>query len=103
MLRIQLPLASIAELCRRYGVHELAVFGSALRDDFAPQSDLDFLVTFRNDDAGPWMAKYLDLREALSRVTRRQVDLVSRHAIESSPNYIRKTHILQSAQVVYEE
>ena len=102
-LRVDLPLPSIAELCRRYGVRELAVFGSALRDDFTSQSDVDFLVTFRNDDAGPWMAKHLALREELARLTNRHVDLVTRHAIESSPNYIRRDHILESVQVVYEE
>jgi predicted nucleotidyltransferase len=102
-LRVDLPLPSIAELCRRYGVRELAVFGSALRDDFTAQSDLDFLVTFHHDDAGPWMAKHLALREELARLTHREVDLVLRHAIASSPNYIRRNHVLESAQVVYEE
>lgn len=45
--RLPLPMDSIAEICRRFGVERLEVFGSVLRDDFRPDSDVDFLVTFR--------------------------------------------------------
>jgi len=55
-LRVELPFEAIAEVCRRLGVSELAVFGSALRNDFRPDSDVDFLVRFRNDDPGPSLA-----------------------------------------------
>ena len=44
--RIDLPLDRLAEICRRYGVRRLALFGSALRDDFGPESDVDLLVEF---------------------------------------------------------
>ena len=56
--RIPLPYEPIAELCRRYGVERLDVFGSVLRDDFRPDSDVDFLVVFRDNDFGPWGSKF---------------------------------------------
>ncbi len=96
-----LPMADIAELCRKHGVKELAVFGSILGDDFGPESDIDFLVTFENDDAGPWGCKYGDMKDALSAVLKRPVDLVPRRAIERSRNWIRRKSILDSAVVIY--
>ena len=54
-LRVQLPLEAVGEVCRKYGVSELAVFGSVLREDFDPaRSDVDLLVRFIDDDAGDW-------------------------------------------------
>lgn len=101
-LSIDLPYEAIAHLCRRHDVQELSIFGSALRDEFGPQSDLDFLVVFKNnDDAGPWMSKYTELEEALSRLLGRRVDLVGKRGVEQSENYIRRRHILNSAQVIY--
>ncbi len=100
-LRIDLPLEAIEALCRKYGVEELSVFGSVLRDDFQPDSDVDFLVRFKNEDAGPWMAKLTDLEEDLSRLLGRRVDVVTRAAVEQTENYLRRAHILNSAKVVY--
>ena len=56
-IRIPLPIDKIADLCERYGVDRLEVFGSVLRDDVGPDSDVDFLVVFRDDDYGPWLSK----------------------------------------------
>ena len=102
-IRVQarLPLARISKICRKYDVAELAVFGSVLRDDFRPDSDVDFLVTFRNNDAGPWAGKFMSMEEELAAVLGRPVDVVSRHGIEQSPNWIIRKSILRSAQVVY--
>ena len=99
--RFDLPLAEIAELCERHGVRELSLFGSALRDDFQPDSDLDFLVTFLDDDTGPWMRKLTALERDLATTLGRPVDVVSRKGIEQSKNWIRKKAILESAEVVY--
>ena len=93
---------ALAELCRRYGVERLEVFGSAARGtDFdRDRSDADFLVTFtpsaRND-----LAAFADLKEALERLLRRPVDLVEREAIETSRNFIRRRAILTEAETVY--
>jgi predicted nucleotidyltransferase len=93
---------ALAELCRRYGVKRLEVFGSAARGtDFDPdRSDADFLVTFtpsaRND-----LAAFADLKDALERLLGRPVDLVEREAIEASRNFIRRRAILTEAETVY--
>ena len=63
---ITLPADQIAKLCRELDVLELAIFGSFLRDDFGPESDIDFLVVFKNDDLGPWMGKLQRLETRLS-------------------------------------
>jgi uncharacterized protein len=93
---------ALAELCRRFGVERLEVFGSAARGtDFdRDRSDADFLVTFtpsaRND-----LAAFADLKEALERLLGRPVDLVEREAIEASRNFIRRRAILNEAETVY--
>lgn len=101
--KIPLPLEAIAEICRRYQVERLDVFGSVLRDDFHPGSDVDFTVVFRDDDAGPWMGKFLDLQEDLERLLGRKVDIVDRRGIEKSPNYLRRRHILSTSRLIYAE
>lgn len=99
---IPLPLDRIREVCRRYDVTELSVFGSVLGDDFGPDSDVDLLVTFRPEaDLGPWMSRFFELQAELSALAGRAVDLVERPAVESSRNPIRKRHILGSAEVLY--
>ena len=86
----KLPLDRIAELCRKYHVVELSVFGSLLRDDFGPESDIDFLVVFQDDDYGPWMGNLLHMEEELSALLGRKVDLVPKESIEQSENWIRR-------------
>lgn len=100
--RIALPHEAIAELGDRFGVEELAVFGSVLRPDFRPDSDVDFLVTFIDDDEGPWMSKLQALESALADVLGRDVDVVSRRGIEQSRNARRRRTILESAVTIYE-
>jgi predicted nucleotidyltransferase len=77
----------------------LEVFGSALRDDFGPQSDLDFLYVFSPESHIGW--RFVDLCEELEQIVGRRVDMVSRNAIEQSTNAGRKQEILQTAQVIY--
>jgi uncharacterized protein len=98
---IPLPLDGIAEVCRKHEVEQLEVFGSVLRDDFRPESDVDFLVVFQNDDYGPWMSKLQELQDDLERLLNREVDVVDRRGIERSENWIRRRHILSTAKVIY--
>ena len=49
---VHLDSESLAEFCRKWRIRELSIFGSALRDDFGPESDLDFLVSFEQGGAG---------------------------------------------------
>jgi hypothetical protein len=99
--KIELPMDAIVALCRKYQVEELSLFGSALRENFRPDSDVDFLVRFRNGDSGPWMCKLTDLERELSDLLGRKVDLVSRPAVEETENYLRRRHILSSARAIY--
>ena len=100
-LHIDLPLEAIAELCRRFGVEELWVFGSVLRDDFRPDSDVDFLVVFKNNDAGEWACKFADLERELAVLLGRKVDVVDKKGVEQSDNYLRRRHILRAARKIY--
>ena len=99
--QVQLDRNALASFCRKWRIQELSVFGSALRNDFGPDSDLDFLVVFKDNDAGPWMSKFMDLEEELSQVLGRRVDVVDKRGVEQSENYIRRRHILSSARVIY--
>lgn len=96
-----LPHAEIGALCRRHRVAELALFGSALRDDFGPHSDLDFLVRFEPGAERPWMGHFQALEDDLSALLGRRVDVVDWSSIERSRNWIRRQAILSSAQSVF--
>ena len=96
------PLGDIRGLCRKFGVDELAIFGSALGEEFDADSDLDFLVRFRSGAEKPWMGHFQELERELTRLLGREVDLVDRKAIEQSRNWIRRKAILESARVLYE-
>jgi uncharacterized protein len=103
---IELPLEQIAAFCRRWGLVRLEVLGSVLREDFRPDSDLDFLYTagaaFRRDRAfGPGGQNHM--AEELSRIVGRPVDLVERQQIAQHRNWIRRARILQTAQPLYVE
>lgn len=99
---IELPMDAIARVCQKYGVEELSVFGSALRDDFQASSDVDFLVVFKNNDTGPWMSKLVELEQELAALLGKDVDLVNKRGVEQSRNRIRREEILGSARVIYE-
>jgi predicted nucleotidyltransferase len=100
-LQLDLPLQQIGEICRKYGVSQLSVFGSVLRADFRAESDVDFLVVFRGNNAGPWLAKYQHMEAELAGLLGRRVEVVSRRAVEQSRNYLRRNAILSSARVLY--
>jgi predicted nucleotidyltransferase len=98
--RIPLPLEEIRAFCRRHSIHRLALFGSVLRDDFGPDSDVDVLVDFV-EGAEPGLWEIVALEDELARILGRPVDFVERKAIECSENYIRRRHILSTAETVY--
>jgi uncharacterized protein len=95
--RIEAVKDKLADLCRRRQVAELAVFGSALRDDFRPDSDVDVLVTFA-PDAHPSLFDLVEMREDLKEIFGREVDLVEKAGLL---NPFRRRAILGSAEVVY--
>lgn len=100
-LRITLPLEAISSICHRFGVSELAVFGSALRDDFGRDSDVDFLVRFIDNNAGAWMSKFNEMEDELGRLLGRKADLTDWNGVLQSKNPYRRNHILKNAQIIY--
>ncbi len=97
---IKLPLEQIQQFCRRWHITEFAFFGSVLRDDFRPDSDIDVLVTF-DPQFNRGLAETLQMRQELQTLFGRPVDLIVKAAIERSENWLRRQHILKSAQVIY--
>lgn len=99
-LQIDLPREAIADFCRRWRIVEFAIFGSALRDDFRPDSDVDILVTF--EPGVQWtFQQWLTMVRELEEMFGRKVDLVERSLVEQSENYIRRKHILSHLERIY--
>ena len=95
-----IPQERIAEFCRRWKISRLAVFGSALRGKLRADSDIDLLVTFASD--ADWsMFDHYRMEDELVKLLGREVDLVSKQAIEENPNPIFRRQILGSAREIY--
>lgn len=93
-------LDAIGEICARWKIVELELFGSVLRDDFGPDSDVDMMVTFVSD--APWdLLDLVRIENELTAVLGRNVDLTTRRAVESSGNPFRQEEILGSARTLY--
>jgi uncharacterized protein len=98
--QIAIPADQIAALCRRWHISQLALFGSVLREDFRASSDIDILVTF-HAGARPSVFDLSRIKVELAGIFGRKVDLVEHRAVEESDNYLRRKHILESAEVIY--
>ena len=97
---INLPQKRIADFCQRWRISEFALFGSVLRDDFRPDSDLDVLVTFAPE--ATWsLLDHLRMEQELGTLLNRKIDLFARRAVEQSHNWIRRREILNTAETVY--
>ncbi|HUO10292.1 MAG TPA: nucleotidyltransferase family protein [Phycisphaerae bacterium] len=94
--RMDLPLERIAEVCRKYRVRELSVFGSVLREDFRPDSDVDLLVDFLPNH-GLGLIDYISCQEELSEVVGRPVDLVQKSGLKR----FVKGEVLRTHRVIY--
>ena len=98
--RLQVSMDKIADFCRHWQIVEFALFGSVLRDDFRPDSDIDVLVTFAFD--AKWsLLDHVRMEKELGSLFGRPVDLVSKRAVEESGNWIRRREILTDAQPIY--
>ena len=99
--KLSVSKETIAEFCRTWKIAEFALFGSVLRDDFRPDSDVDVLVTFA-PGVQPDLPRFLDMKEELESLYGRRVDVFTRRTIERSQNPLRRRDILESARKVYE-
>lgn len=97
-----LPIIDIAKICQRWKIQELAVFGSALRDDFSPDSDIDIVVTFATD--AEWgLLDHIKMQQELQAILHRNVDLITKRALEKSQNWLRRNEILKTAKILFPE
>ena len=96
-MNFSLPRRKLGYFCRRWKIRELALFGSVLRDDFRPDSDVDLLVSF--DPTADWSVfDLVSMQEELSAILGREVDLVEREALR---NPFRRHTILNNREIIY--
>lgn len=94
---VQLDQGALAAFCQRWRIRELSLFGSALREDFRPDSDLDFLVSF--DPDATWdLFDLVTMKDELKEQYGREVDLVEKEALR---NPWRRYEILRTREVIY--
>ena len=94
--RIDLPLDEIRDICLRHHVRELSIFGSALRDDFRPDSDVDLLVEFEPDARIGFM-ELGRMEQDLEAALHRKIDLVPKAGLRS----FLRDEVLSTAMVLY--
>lgn len=95
--QIEVPIERIQAFCRKWKIREFSLFGSVLREDFRPDSDVDVLILLADD--APWsLFEWVDMIEELKAIFGREVDLVEKTAIR---NPFRRREILDTAQVLY--
>lgn len=94
---IDIPLDKIEAFCRKWKIKEFALFGSVLRDDFRPDSDVDVLVTFE-PDGGFTFDNRVEMQEEIEGILGQKVDLVEKGLIR---NPFRRYEILTTKEVVY--
>src|SRR5438045_643191 len=98
--RIAIDNNAIVAFCHRWAVIKLELFGSVLRDDFRPDSDVDILVSFA-PDARPTLFDLVEMQDELTAIFAREVDLLTRPGVERSLNRTRRQAILSSAEPLY--
>lgn len=97
-VQIDIPREKIAEFCRRRHIRKLSLFGSVLRDDFRPDSDVDVLVEFA-PEARHSLFDFVHIQNELGTLFGHQVDLVDRAGLR---NPFRRYEILRTQQVIFE-
>ena len=91
---------AVRAFCKKWKITELSVFGSIVRDDFGPDSDVDFVVEF--EEGADWdIADLEDVRLGLSGIVGREVDLLTRGALRQTPNWLFRKIVLSELETVY--
>ena len=98
---VDIPVELLHDFCLRWKVSELAVFGSALREDFHQESDIDLLISFK-PDARWGLFDMVSMESELRNIFNKEIDLVEKNAVLNSANYIRRKGILDDAQIIYQ-
>lgn len=96
-LSIAIDQQKIETFCRRWKIAEFSIFGSVLREDFGPESDVDVLISFEPDI--PWsLFDWMDMIEELQGILGREVDMVEKSGLR---NPFRRQAILSTRQLIY--
>lgn len=98
--RLGISLPILHEFCQQHKITELSVFGSILREDLNLDSDIDLLVKF-DPNAHISLMNMIKIEDELKILLKRNIDLVSKKAIENSKNWIRRQNILNNAEIIY--
>jgi len=99
---VEIADEKLAEFCRAWKITELALFGSVLRNDFRPDSDVDFLVTYA-PDTPPKSWGYYPEQQEMQTLIGRKVDWVTRKSIEQGRNPVFRREVLGTAEIIYAE
>lgn len=100
-LPIQYDPEKLKAFCEKWQIAELSFFGSILREDFGPESDVDLLVTFKPGSKYTILWDHEPMADDLMEIFHQQIDLFSKRAVLNSRNRYRKSEILNSAKVAY--
>lgn len=100
--RLGLTSQEVANFCQRWGIIKLALFGSILREDFRPDSDIDLLITLA-PNARQGLLTLAKIKHELESLLNRSIDLNSEASVQTSDNWIRQQEILSTAQTIYEQ
>jgi hypothetical protein len=77
-------IPNIITLCEKYTVERMFVFGSALNEDFSPTSDVDFLITFKeNLSVEQYTNSFFEIREALKNLLKRDIDIITQRSLSN--------------------
>ncbi|MFM7548493.1 MAG: nucleotidyltransferase family protein [Cyanobacteriota bacterium] len=95
-----LPQAKIIAFCQHWQISELAAFGSILREDFRPDSDIDLLIQFA-PQAPQGLLTLAKIKHALEACSNRKIDIAIKESVQNSPNPFRRDEILNTTQVIY--
>ena len=99
--RLGIHPQKLADFCQKYQIIELCLFGSIIRDDFTPDSDIDIIVTF-SPNTTMSLLQFIDLEYQFQNLLKRDVDLVEKAVIEKDFNWMRRQEILNNYKVIYE-
>ncbi len=100
MVAVNVPIsvAHVSAFCRKWRVREFSLFGSVLRDDFRPDSDVDVLVSFAPDAPWDYWVGWPEMIDELESIFGRKIDFVEKEALQ---NPYRRQEILSTRKVLY--
>lgn len=97
---LNIPEEKLTEICKRYKISELALFGSALKENFNDRSDIDLLYVFEENTTHS-LFDVAEIKVEFEKFFGRPVDFISRKAIERSRNLYKRKGILENVKVIY--